>query len=200
MLLHRGQHCKPRTRCLRRRRVRTKGPICHQSIDENSRCEPVAPPARQESRARVLGLLRKAGRPLGISALTESTGLSAGAVRFHLANLLRAGSVRTVLAPTHTRPGRPVINELTEEHDAVVALIRSAGEHQAAGRVSETARICRQISEVLCAHTIVEEQGLFPELYAEFPEHLDVLIDLIMWGSNLPVTRTPDAHWMTEAR
>ena len=23
---------------------------------------------------------------------------------------------------------------------------------------------------------------------------------LIMWGSNLPVTRTPDAHWMTEAR
>lgn len=21
-----------------------------------------------------------------------------------------------------------------------------------------------------------------------------------MWGSNLPVTRTPDAHWMTEAR
>ncbi|MHB1615062.1 MAG: nitrate reductase subunit alpha, partial [Actinomycetes bacterium] len=23
---------------------------------------------------------------------------------------------------------------------------------------------------------------------------------LIMWGSNIPVTRTPDAHWMTEAR
>ncbi|HET6562962.1 MAG TPA: nitrate reductase subunit alpha [Marmoricola sp.] len=23
---------------------------------------------------------------------------------------------------------------------------------------------------------------------------------LVMWGSNLPVTRTPDAHWMTEAR
>ena len=23
---------------------------------------------------------------------------------------------------------------------------------------------------------------------------------LIMWGSNVPVTRTPDAHWMTEAR
>ncbi len=23
---------------------------------------------------------------------------------------------------------------------------------------------------------------------------------LMMWGSNLPVTRTPDAHWMTEAR
>src|SRR5688572_18731579 len=21
-----------------------------------------------------------------------------------------------------------------------------------------------------------------------------------MWGSNVPVTRTPDAHWMTEAR
>ena len=23
---------------------------------------------------------------------------------------------------------------------------------------------------------------------------------LILWGSNVPVTRTPDAHWMTEAR
>jgi nitrate reductase alpha subunit len=23
---------------------------------------------------------------------------------------------------------------------------------------------------------------------------------LIMWGSNVPMTRTPDAHWMTEAR
>ena len=23
---------------------------------------------------------------------------------------------------------------------------------------------------------------------------------LVMWGSNIPVTRTPDAHWMTEAR
>jgi nitrate reductase alpha subunit len=24
--------------------------------------------------------------------------------------------------------------------------------------------------------------------------------DLILWGGNLPVTRTPDAHFMTEAR
>ncbi len=23
---------------------------------------------------------------------------------------------------------------------------------------------------------------------------------LMLWGSNVPVTRTPDAHWMTEAR
>src|SRR5699024_10771428 len=23
---------------------------------------------------------------------------------------------------------------------------------------------------------------------------------LMMWGSNVPLTRTPDAHWMTEAR
>jgi nitrate reductase alpha subunit len=23
---------------------------------------------------------------------------------------------------------------------------------------------------------------------------------LVLWGSNVPVTRTPDAHWMTEAR
>jgi hemerythrin-like domain-containing protein len=70
-----------------------------------------------------------------------------------------------------------VINELTDEHDAVVTLIRSVAEHLAADRVSETARICQQISALLAPHTIVEEQGLFPELYAEFPEHLDALVD-----------------------
>ncbi len=66
-------------------------------------------PARQESRARVLGVLREAGVPQSISAVAEATGLSAGAVRFHLANLLRAGSAREVRQPEHTRPGRPAV-------------------------------------------------------------------------------------------
>ena len=66
-------------------------------------------PARQESRARILAVLREAGRPLGISALIDDTGLSAGAVRFHLANLMRAESVRPVRPDTHLRRGRPVV-------------------------------------------------------------------------------------------
>ena len=69
-----------------------------------------------------------------------------------------------------------LVNELTEEHDAVVALIRSAAQHQAAGRVSHLAAVCRQITAVLTPHTIVEEEGLFPELVDEFPEHVEVLI------------------------
>lgn len=66
-------------------------------------------PSRQESRSRLLDVLRQAGQPLGITALTQRTGLSAGAVRFHLANLLRAGSARRVKPATHDRPGRPVV-------------------------------------------------------------------------------------------
>jgi len=70
-----------------------------------------------------------------------------------------------------------VIHELTAEHDAVVELIRSIGEHQIAGRTAEMARTCRQISALLGPHTIVEEAGLFAELFDEFPGHLELLID-----------------------
>ena len=69
-----------------------------------------------------------------------------------------------------------LINELTEEHDRVVELIRSAGEHQRAGRAAETIETCRQITAVLGPHTIVEETGLFRELLDEFPEQLAGLV------------------------
>ena len=66
-------------------------------------------PARHQSRARILRALREAGGPVGIAHLTAATGLSAGSVRFHLANLLREGSARSIHPQTHPRRGRPVV-------------------------------------------------------------------------------------------
>ena len=64
-------------------------------------------PSRAESRGRILALLRGAGRPVGISELIRDSGLSAGAVRFHLGNLVRTGDVRPVRPATSRRRGRP---------------------------------------------------------------------------------------------
>jgi predicted ArsR family transcriptional regulator len=66
-------------------------------------------PARQQSRARILAALREAGERVGVAQLCEQTGLSAGSVRFHLSNLLRAGSVRAVHPEVHANRGRPVV-------------------------------------------------------------------------------------------
>jgi hemerythrin-like domain-containing protein len=68
-----------------------------------------------------------------------------------------------------------VVDELTREHDAVVALIRTVGEQAVVGRMHEVAATCRAISALLGPHTIVEEDGLFPELYREFPAQLELL-------------------------
>jgi len=68
------------------------------------------------------------------------------------------------------------IAELTAEHDVVVTLIRNLGEQLAAGRLADVAATSRLISEVLRPHTIVEEEGLFPELSQEFPGQLEGLM------------------------
>jgi hemerythrin-like domain-containing protein len=63
------------------------------------------------------------------------------------------------------------IGELTREHDQVVTLIaevRGAGPDRAA-------ELARRMAAVLAPHTAVEEQGLFPLLAAEFPEHVAAL-------------------------
>ena len=67
------------------------------------------------------------------------------------------------------------IAELTREHDEVVALvgqIQSAlpGQHR-----EDVAKSCQQILDILAPHTVVEEEGLFPEMTAEFPDHIEVL-------------------------
>lgn len=66
------------------------------------------------------------------------------------------------------------ISELTREHDLVVDLIghvRGAG----AADVQRLADLARQIAAVLGPHTAVEEDGLFPALAAEFPDHIAAL-------------------------
>ena len=68
-----------------------------------------------------------------------------------------------------------VIGELTREHDAVVALISQVQSALAGQRLQDVVEICRQISSILAPHTVVEEQGLFPEMADEFPDHIEAL-------------------------
>ena len=68
-----------------------------------------------------------------------------------------------------------VIGELTREHDTVVALISRVKSSIADQRLDDAAASCRQISSLLGPHTVVEEQGLFPEMTDEFPDHIAAL-------------------------
>ena len=68
-----------------------------------------------------------------------------------------------------------VIDELTREHDAVVSAISDVRRALAAGSVPAAAEACRQISALLEPHTVVEEEGLFPCLAGEFPDHVAAL-------------------------
>ncbi len=68
-----------------------------------------------------------------------------------------------------------VIGELTREHEAVVALIGQIHSSLAGQHLEDVAASCRQISSILIAHTVVEEQGLFPEMADEFPDHIEAL-------------------------
>ena len=68
-----------------------------------------------------------------------------------------------------------VIDELTREHEAVVALIGQVHSSLAGQRLEDVARSCQQISSILAPHTVVEERGLFPEMADQFPDHIRVL-------------------------
>jgi hemerythrin-like domain-containing protein len=69
----------------------------------------------------------------------------------------------------------PVIAELTAEHDEIVELV---GETRAAYQradIEAMVELCQRISAVLAPHTVVEEQGLFPAMTADFPEQIAAL-------------------------
>jgi hemerythrin-like domain-containing protein len=68
-----------------------------------------------------------------------------------------------------------VLRELTREHDAVVALISRVKSSIARQHLEDAAASCQQISSLLAPHTEVEEQGLFPEMRDDFPDHIEVL-------------------------
>jgi hemerythrin-like domain-containing protein len=69
----------------------------------------------------------------------------------------------------------PVLGDLTREHEAVIgqfALIR----HQlGTGELAAAADTSRRIAALLGPHTAVEEEGLFPLMADEFPDHIEAL-------------------------
>ena len=67
------------------------------------------------------------------------------------------------------------IDELTREHDAVLGLISHVRAARADGDTGQMAELAQQIAAVLGPHTEVEEQGLFPALEADFPDHIATL-------------------------
>lgn len=67
------------------------------------------------------------------------------------------------------------IDELTREHDLVVNLIGDVRAAHATGDLPALAELAGQIAAVLAPHTEVEEQGLFPALADDFPDHVTVL-------------------------
>ena len=67
------------------------------------------------------------------------------------------------------------IAELTREHDEVVALVGRIQSWLPGQHREDVAKSCQQILDILAPHTVVEEEGLFPEMTAEFPDHIEVL-------------------------
>jgi hemerythrin-like domain-containing protein len=67
------------------------------------------------------------------------------------------------------------IDVLTREHDHVVNLIGEVRTAHAADDVDQMAVLAQRIAVILQPHTVVEEEGLFPLLADEFPEHVDAL-------------------------
>lgn len=75
-------------------------------MDTQGLLAPDAGPPIGESRARVLDLLRAAGRPLGVQEVAEQAGLHANTARFHLDALVDAGLAAREPLPRES-PGRP---------------------------------------------------------------------------------------------
>ena len=67
------------------------------------------------------------------------------------------------------------IDELTREHDHVVNLIGEVRAAHAAGDTPGMAAVAGRIAAVLGPHTEVEEDGLFPALADDFPDHVAAL-------------------------
>jgi hemerythrin-like domain-containing protein len=67
------------------------------------------------------------------------------------------------------------IGDLTREHDDLVAEMSIARVHLTADRKDAAAASCRRMLDILGLHTVVEEEGLFPQLTDEFPSHVQAL-------------------------
>lgn len=93
------------------------------------------------------------------------------------------------------------IAELTREHDHVVNLIGDVRAAHAAGDTPRMALVARRIAVVLGPHTEVEEDGLFPALADDFPDHVAVLkaehrrIEAVLAEADTAEADTADAGW-----
>lgn len=67
------------------------------------------------------------------------------------------------------------IAELTREHDAIVVAAGEVCRQVEAGDLATAASTCRLIVALLRPHTFVEEDGLFPCLAKDFPDHVHTL-------------------------
>jgi len=67
------------------------------------------------------------------------------------------------------------IAELTREHNAAVELVGQIQSSLRDQRLENVATICQEILVILRPHTVVEEEGLFPEMADEFPDHIAAL-------------------------
>jgi hypothetical protein len=69
------------------------------------------------------------------------------------------------------------IDELTREHDAVLGHVRTAELAAAAGDLPGAVAACCALDRLLVPHSAVEEEGVFPALAREYPEHVAGLVD-----------------------
>lgn len=67
------------------------------------------------------------------------------------------------------------IAELYREHEAAVTLISAIQSALPDQRQHDVVTACQQILAILAPHTVVEEEGLFPEMSDEFPDHIEAL-------------------------
>jgi hemerythrin-like domain-containing protein len=68
-----------------------------------------------------------------------------------------------------------VIAELTREHDAVVAELAKLRHRLGEADLDAAAQTARRLTRILGPHTQVEEQGLFPLMVEDFPDHISAL-------------------------
>jgi hemerythrin-like domain-containing protein len=68
-----------------------------------------------------------------------------------------------------------VIGALIHEHEQVLALISDVRTARLAGDLARQADLARQIAAVLGPHQIVEHNGLFPALAADYPDPIGLL-------------------------
>lgn len=96
------------------------------------------------------------------------------------------------------------IGLLTREHEAAVALIATARAAAVRGDVAMAARQAGELAMLLGPHTAVEEDGLFPELAEDFPDHVAALraehriVETVLAEAPPDATAGPvDPTWLT---